>query len=88
MGIPTPSKAPRRATAPVVSRKLDLSETQPIRARRGAQEGVYLFIAPFFNKRVSVTAQTRAEAEQRARRMLDRIRCGSRGMSLLKFDPF
>lgn len=88
MGIPTPTKAPRRVTAPVRARKSPEAAPEPLKPGRCPSRGVYTFIAPFFDKRVAVAADSRGEAEQRARRMLDRIHCGTKGMMLLKFSPF
>lgn len=88
MGIPTPTKAPRQVTAPVRARRAPEAPPEPLKRGRGPARGVYTFIAPFFDKRVAVAADTRGEAEQRARRMLDRINCGSKGLTLLKFSPF
>lgn len=88
MGIPTPTKAPRRVAATLYVSHAGKAEAEPLKPGRRPSRGVYTFIAPFFDKRVAVAADSRGEAEQRARRMLDRIHCGTKGMVLLKFSPF
>jgi hypothetical protein len=88
MGISTPTKAPRRLTAPVRARREVEMAPEPLRPGRRPGRGVYTFICPFFDKRIAIAAASRGEAEQRARRMLDRVRCGTKGMMLLKFSPY